>query len=92
VYEELLQRAIQNCTVLVGHHLTFTEQGEEDGNEIPSADTLLFDHDIMKAVFGNAYMTVMMLLARARTEDREMVLKGLMVEMLGDMPCSKISA
>lgn len=39
--------------ILCGHHLAF-EKGADlaTENEIPAADTLLFDHDIMGAVFG----------------------------------------
>lgn len=44
--------------VMVGHHFVFEPQEVMQKldltklNEIPSADTVLFDHDIMGAVFG----------------------------------------
>jgi hypothetical protein len=47
-----------NEVVMVGHHFVFepTEAMKKldlsQLNEIPSADTLIFDHDIMTAVFG----------------------------------------
>ena len=54
LYEDLLKRAFgPQHDVLVGHHITFEEHGNIDSeNEVPAADTLLFDHEIMCKVFG----------------------------------------
>lgn len=54
LYTDLIRRAFgKGQDVLVGHHLTFEEHGHiESENEIPSADTLLFCHDLMGRVFG----------------------------------------
>lgn len=62
--------------VLIGHHLTFETAGDiATENEIPSADTLIFDHDIMGRVFGQYAPAVMMNLARVPVAERDTLLK-----------------
>lgn len=56
--------------VMVGHHFVFepaqamAAQDLSKLNEIPSADTVLFDHDIMGAVFGPVSSLVIPALAK----------------------------
>jgi hypothetical protein len=66
----------KDIQVMIGHHLAFQEGGKlETENEIPSADTLMFCHDIMGRVFGNPRaMHVMMALAAVPDGAREQVL------------------
>jgi hypothetical protein len=53
LYERLLRLAFgPDIQILVAHHLTFEMAGSGDPNEIPSADTLIFDHDLMGRAFG----------------------------------------
>lgn len=54
LYERMIKQAFGATNdVLVGHHLTFEVHGNIDTeNEIPAADTLLFDHPLMTACFG----------------------------------------
>lgn len=61
LYEALIKAAFgQHNDVLVGHHLTFEQHGDIDTeNEIPAADTLIFDHLLMQAVFGDEAMRIM---------------------------------
>jgi hypothetical protein len=75
VQTELVKRAFgKTCDVLVAHHITFERVGQEP-IEIPSADTLIFDHDIMGHIFGvNAY-ALMKELAMAPSAYREPILK-----------------
>lgn len=77
LYERLLKIAVAGCSVEVGHHVTI-HLGDEDGNEIPSADAVLFDHDIMQKVFGHSYMSVMLTLASTPTDKRDSVLAAIM--------------
>lgn len=60
----------RNDAVIIVHHLTF-EVGSDlsSVNEIPSADTLIFDHAIMFAVFGAVYLSVMSALAVLTVDD-----------------------
>lgn len=70
--------------VLVGHHFMCESQrpgnsAEENLrtiNEIPSADTALFDHDIMRAVFGADFLDVIKALAVVPASDREKILES----------------
>lgn len=59
--------------VLIGHHLTFELNKDlNTENEIPSADCLMFDHDIMTKVFGDdaqRYMVELVLLPCDRRDD-----------------------
>lgn len=77
LYTELMKRAIDGAdvSVIIGHHLTFEISGNlETENEIPSADTLIFDHDLMKAVFGDRAVGIMMHLAAVPCEARDELL------------------
>lgn len=79
-YTRLLHRAFGgesgSCAIMIGHHLTFELNGDlKTENEIPSADTMMFDHEIMVKVFGPAWaMNVMTALARTPVTDRDKVL------------------
>lgn len=88
LYVALLKKAITKMAkgsrveVLIGHHITFElgEEGKEldikTENEIPSADCLMFDHDIMTAVFGDAALTIMRELAVRPCQERDAALKA----------------
>jgi hypothetical protein len=54
--------------------LTFEQRGNlETENEIPSADTLLFDHEVMTRVFGDRAVSIMVHLASIPAESRDEV-------------------
>ena len=86
LYVKLLKKAIGKLSqgsrveVLIGHHITF-ELGDgtkeldiNTENEIPSADCLMFDHDIMDAVFGRMAIPLMIALAGAPCGERDVIL------------------
>lgn len=88
LYTDILQMALQKITgskvvaVLIGHHLVFEFDGDGDErmdieteNEIPSADCLMFDHDIMTAVFGDDAIFIMRNLATLSCDDRDTYLQ-----------------
>src|SRR5688572_29043208 len=62
----------RDVDVIVGHHVTFEFHGDiSTENEIPSADCLLFDHDIMPRIFGRRRaMELMQHLATIPAEER----------------------
>ena len=67
----------QEIDVIVGHHITFTvNKNIQTVNEIPSADTLCFDHSIMKAIFGKDAPSVMMRLAQRPAAERDALLRS----------------
>ena len=85
LYERLLKRALagtneaaaHDIQVVVGHHITFEIGGNlESENEIPSADTLLFDHDLMGRVFGKHSKIIMATLCAVPCEERDGLLES----------------
>lgn len=83
VFERFLRLATGPGTrVLVAHHLTFelpvANGDEEDPNEIPSADTMMFCHTLMDMAFGLAAHGFMKTLASVPVEIRD----GLFAEMV----------
>lgn len=83
LYQRFLRKAFgdEHDIVLVGHHFLVmpqTNNPEEDLkhlNEIPSADTALFDHELMGAVFGETAIQLMQRLASVPCQDREPILE-----------------
>lgn len=82
LYTAILRRAIavlsqteaEGVQVIMGHHLTFemgTDLSTED--EVPAADSMLFDHDIMTAAFGSkeVAVNVMVHLAQLPCDERD---------------------
>lgn len=77
VYTQLMRNAY-GCdhAVLIGHHLCFQKGDDiETENEIPAADSLIFDIDIMQATFGNECETLMMALALLPVKERDQMLR-----------------
>lgn len=73
LYSSILKHAgVGADAVLVGHHIGFETGGNIDTeNEIPSADTLIFDHQIMGAVFGTRAVAIMAELATLPCDKRD---------------------
>jgi hypothetical protein len=78
LYERLLRLALKdekNVSVLIGHHVCFEINGDlQTENEIPSADCLMFDHDLMTRVFGPYAIPIMRDLASVPCEKRDELL------------------
>lgn len=73
-YERLLRLAFgAELPVVVGHHVSFT-MADGHLNEIPSADTAIFDHVIMERAFGGDRFTVMAELAVVAVPARDTLL------------------
>lgn len=84
LYERMLRRAFggADVTVLIAHHLNFMTEGMDKPVEIPSADTLMFDHDIMTRVFGHSRAhEIMRQLATVPCDMRDDVLESHLAEM-----------
>lgn len=75
LYERMLRLCFGESTalaVLVGHHIGFEFDSDlSTENEIPSADTLIFDHYIMERVFGSKYVAIMAELASIPCDRRD---------------------
>lgn len=87
-HSALFKAIIRECfgvkDVICGHHLVYQiEEKREDGftytfvEEIPSADTLIFDHDVAKKLWGTDYLHNLIALACEPVETRDRLLKEL---------------
>lgn len=84
IYERLLKAATGAGEVLIVHHLTFMIPGQE-ANEIPSADTLIFDLELMTNVFGSKAQSVMQQLAVCNVDTRDALLEQYMDSLVSEM-------
>lgn len=71
----------KDCSIMIGHHLTF-EHPTQDAIEIPSADTMLFDHDVMGRVFGQNATGLMVTLASTPVDSRDAILADALDNLL----------
>lgn len=81
VLTRMIQMAYgRHVQVLVGHHLCMEEGTDiNTENEIPSIDTLIFDHEIMKRIFGpEVGIAAMQRLASLPCEERDAELTSMM--------------
>lgn len=88
VFIELIQRAFEvGEVVMVGHHFVFEPKAAMQHldltklNEIPSADTMLFDHEIMTAVFADRAVEIMVALARLPAAKRDDYVRDRLAEL-----------
>lgn len=83
LYLDLMQTALgDGYQVNIGHHLSFHPQGDfENENEIPSADTLIFDHVLMGRVFGQHAKEVMIQCVAVPCEERDDVLRNALMAL-----------
>jgi hypothetical protein len=76
LYEAILKAAYEDVSLVVAGHHIFVRRA--DGNdELPAADTLIFDHDIAKKIWCGAYKEVLAMLAVEPAESRDELLKKL---------------
>jgi hypothetical protein len=77
LFQALVQRAFGTSDdVSVGHHISFQPHGKvKELNEIPSADTAIFDHVLMGEVFGDQAIPLMQALAALPCERRDAKLR-----------------
>lgn len=75
LYTRMIKLAFgMDAQCIIGHHLTFELNGNlETENEIPSADTLLFDHYAMKKIFGHKAIPLMKMLASVPASKRDQI-------------------
>lgn len=70
LYTKLIKKVFDVDGVLVAHHLVF-EKGSAPVYEIPSADSLMFDHEIMGKAFGERAVDIMRDLASVPVDERD---------------------
>lgn len=81
LFKAIIREAYGVTDVICGHHLVYQrEERHADGftytfvQEIPSADTLIFDHDVAKKIWGSAWQYALNRLAMEPVETRDEVL------------------
>lgn len=69
--------------VIIGHHLTYVIVEKREGfdyqivQEIPSADALIFDHEVAQCIWGDAWASRLTLLALEPPASRDKLLAEL---------------
>lgn len=65
LYVDMVKQALgSDWDVLIGHHIMYEKNGDvTTEGEIPSADTLIFDHTIMGSIFGDDLFPILQELA-----------------------------
>jgi hypothetical protein len=84
LFKAILKECFGVTDVIIGHHLIYVqEEQREDGftyqviEEIPSADTLIFDHAIAKHIWGPTWQSKLVWLAMEPPETRDVLLRKL---------------
>lgn len=76
LFEAMIRLAYPDTTMVVaGHHIMVMREGQSVPLEIASADTLIFDHDIAKAIWGIAWPSALRDLATQRADLRDNLLR-----------------
>lgn len=83
LYKAIIREAFGVTDVIIAHHLVYVTTEVRDGftyqviEEIPSADTLIFDHDIAKRLWKRDYLINLKRLAAEPCETRDNLLQHL---------------
>jgi len=78
LFEAIIREAHEGVTfVAAGHHVMFTREGHPVPGEVASADTLIFDHDIARKLWGDGFKDVLAKLACEPAADRDTLLREL---------------
>ena len=84
LFKDIICEANGVSDVICAHHLVYVANDKRDDGfnytiveEIASADTLIFDHDVMAKVFGANFKTVLAKLALEPVETRDATLADL---------------
>lgn len=83
LYKAIIRECFGVTDVIIAHHLTYVLSYMENGfsyevvEEIPSADCLIFDHEIAQRIWGDGFKTILKRLAVEPTETRDTLLQQL---------------
>jgi hypothetical protein len=87
LFRELILEAYGATQCIIAHHLTYVRVENDDGydlqfvEEIPSADTLIFDVDAAQKLWGHHYEVVLKMLAIMPVPQRDQALASLWQHM-----------
>lgn len=81
LYKAIIRECFGVTDVIIGHHLVYQkEERHPDGftytfvQEIPSADALIFDHEVARHLWGEDFKSVLTQLACEPVETRDNLL------------------
>jgi hypothetical protein len=78
LFEAMLRETYDDVTaVIAGHHIMFTRKGRSVPIEIPSADFLIFNHTVAKAVWGDEWEEALTQLALDPVPSRDILLRNM---------------
>jgi hypothetical protein len=83
LYADMIKEAYGADQSIIAHHLTYVAKEIRDGfeyqivEEIPSADTLIFDHEAARKIWGPDFQMVLALLVSLPVPERDEKLKEL---------------
>jgi len=83
LYKDIVREAFGVKDVICGHHIIYTSDEMRDGynytivQEMPSADAMMFNHDVARKLWGDRYKTVLSQLACEPIETRDKLLAEL---------------
>lgn len=82
LYKDIIREVYGVTDVIIAHHLVYVKEDKrEDGfayqivEEIPSADAMIFDHDVAKRIWGWKWKDRLTELALEPVETRDELLK-----------------
>lgn len=73
LFTEILKEAYGIDQSIIAHHLVYVKTVDDYTvvEEIPSADALIFNHEIMRKLFGDGFLNVLQTLACEPCETRD---------------------
>lgn len=84
LYKAMIRECFGVSDVIIAHHLVYVTSETRDGfqyqivEEVPSADTLIFDHDVARRIWGpEAFLEVLRALACEPIKSRDSLLRKL---------------
>lgn len=84
LYKAIIREVFNVQDVIIAHHLVYVrEDKRSDGfayqvvEEIPAADTLIFDHEVARKLWGEGFRDVLVQLALEPCETRDILLAKL---------------
>lgn len=83
LFKAIIREACGAKDVIIAHHLTYVAVERRDGfdyqivEEIPSADTLIFDHDAARKIWGDNFLPVLVQLVSVPVPERDALLAKL---------------
>ena len=80
LFKDIIREAYGVKDVIIAHHLVYVTVEKRDGfdyeivQEIPSADSLIFDHAVAKKIWGEQWRLILTRLAAEPVETRDSLL------------------